>query len=73
MASRRPSGSGREGTAASRHTPVSVGDDEVITLNIVQGDWNLMSPEGQVLDIENWKSMMERYLNHCRTLTILSR
>jgi len=53
-------------TAASRHTPVSVGDDEVITLNIVQGDWNLMSPEGAVLAIENWKSMVERYLNFCR-------
>lgn len=53
-------------TAASRHTPVSVGDDEVITLNIVQGDWNLMSPEGAVLAIENWKSMVERYLNFCK-------
>jgi len=53
-------------TAGSRHTPVAVGDDEVITLNIVQGDWNIMSPEGAVLAIENWKSMMERYLNFCK-------
>lgn len=53
-------------TAGSRHTPVSVGDDEVITLNIVQGDWNVMSPEGQVLAIENWRSMMERYLAYCK-------
>ena len=29
-------------TAGSRHTPIGVGDGEVITLNIVQGDWNLM-------------------------------
>ncbi|MBT9572663.1 MAG: 2,4'-dihydroxyacetophenone dioxygenase family protein [Pseudomonas umsongensis] len=53
-------------TAGSRHTPVSVGDQEVITLNIVQGDWNLLSPEGAVLAIENWKSMMDRYLNFCK-------
>lgn len=53
-------------TAGSRHTPVSVGDQEVVTLNIVQGDWNLLSPEGAVLAIENWKSMMDRYLNFCK-------
>lgn len=53
-------------TAASRHTPVNVGDEEVITLNIVQGDWNIVTPEGAVLAIENWKSMMERYLNYCK-------
>lgn len=54
-------------TAASRHTPVTVGDDEVITLNIIQGDWNVMSPEGAVLAIENWKSMVDRYVNFCRS------
>lgn len=53
-------------TAGSRHTPVGVSDSEVITLNIVQGDWNLMSPEGAVLAIENWKSMVDRYLNYCK-------
>lgn len=53
-------------TAASRHTPITVGDEEVITLNIVQGDWNVMSPEGAVLAIENWKSMVDRYVNFCK-------
>ena len=53
-------------TASTRHTPTTVGDDEVITLNIVQGDLVFMSPEGAVLAIENWKSMVERYLNFCR-------
>ncbi|MEY3887060.1 MAG: hypothetical protein RL650_1152 [Pseudomonadota bacterium] len=53
-------------TAASRHTPITVGDEEVITLNIVQGDWNVMSPEGAVLAIENWKSMVDRYVNYCK-------
>lgn len=54
-------------TAGSRHTPIAVGDEEVVTLNIVQGDWNLVTPEGVVLAIENWRSMMERYLNFCRS------
>lgn len=53
-------------TAGTRHTPAAVGDDEVITLNIVMGDFNLLSPEGAVLAIENWKSMMDRYLNFCK-------
>jgi len=53
-------------TAASRHTPMTVGDEEVVTLNIVQGDWNVMSPEGAVLAIENWKSMVDRYRNFCK-------
>ncbi|HEX5356513.1 MAG TPA: alpha/beta fold hydrolase [Aquabacterium sp.] len=53
-------------TAASRHTPVNVGDEEVITLNIVQGDWNIVTPEGAVLAIENWKTMMERYVSYCK-------
>jgi hypothetical protein len=53
-------------TAGSRHTPIAVGDEEVVTLNIVQGDWNIVTPEGAVLAIENWKSMMERYLAFCR-------
>jgi len=54
-------------TAGTQHTPVGVGDDEIITLNIVQGDWDLIGPEGQVLAIENWKSMMQRYLAFCET------
>jgi pimeloyl-ACP methyl ester carboxylesterase/quercetin dioxygenase-like cupin family protein len=54
-------------TAGSRHTPVGVGDEEIVTFNIVQGDWNLMSPDGQVLAIENWKSQIDRYLNYCRS------
>lgn len=33
---------------------------------LVVGDWNLIGPEGQVLAIENWKSMMQRYLDYCQ-------
>jgi 2,4'-dihydroxyacetophenone dioxygenase len=52
-------------TAGTEHTPVGVGQEEIITLNIVQGDWNLINESGQVLAIENWKTVMQRYLNHC--------
>lgn len=39
--------------------------DEVVTLNIVQGDWNVVDESGAVLAIENWRSMMDRYVAHC--------
>ena len=54
-------------TAGTQHTPIGVGDEEVCTLNIVMGDWNLIGPEGQVLAIENWKSMVDRYVNYCKS------
>lgn len=52
-------------TAASCHTPVAEPGDEVVTLNIVQGDWNVVDESGAVLAIENWRSMMDRYVAHC--------
>lgn len=54
-------------TAGTQHTPIGVGDEDVIMLNIVMGDWNLIGPEGQVLAIENWKTMMQRYLDFCKS------
>jgi len=57
-------------TAGTTHTPVGVGDEEVCALNIVQGDWNVIGPEGQVLAIENWKSMTQRYLDYCKSQNI---
>ncbi len=53
-------------TAGTQHTPVSLGKDEVITLNIVQGDWNLIDDSGRVLATENWRTVMQRYLDHCK-------
>lgn len=60
-------------TAGTRHTPFAEDGDAVITLNIVMGDWNLLSPEGAVLAIENWRSMMDRYLNYCKANGITPR
>lgn len=54
-------------TAGTQHTPISAGDDEIVTLNIVQGDWALIDDEGRVLAVENWKTVMQRYLDHCAT------
>lgn len=52
-------------TAGSEHTPIGVGTDEVVTLNIVQGGWSLLDDEGRVLAVENWKTVMQRYRRHC--------
>lgn len=54
-------------TAGTEHTPVAVGEEDVVTLNIVMGDWILLDDDGRVLAIENWKSVMQRYLTHCET------
>jgi 2,4'-dihydroxyacetophenone dioxygenase len=53
-------------TAATSHTPVGAGDGEVITLNIQVGDSIYLDDQGKVLAIENWKTMLERYVNYCK-------
>lgn len=53
-------------TAGTQHTPIGVGKEDVVTLNIVMGDWNLVDDDGKVLAVENWKSVMQRYLDHCK-------
>lgn len=55
-------------TAASAHTPKGVAGhgDELITLNIVVGDLIYTDDSGQVIAMENWRTMVERYLNWCR-------
>lgn len=52
-------------TAGTAHTPVGVSEEEIITLNIVQGDWALVDENGAVLAVENWKSMLKRYVDYC--------
>lgn len=56
-------------TAASAHTAVAVEGhgDEVITLNITMGDLLYTDEAGQVVAIENWRTMVERYLAYCET------
>jgi 2,4'-dihydroxyacetophenone dioxygenase len=52
-------------TAGSSHTPVAVDGEEIIALNIVQGDLLYLNESDQVIAIENWKTGMERYLAYC--------
>lgn len=52
-------------TAASAHTPVAQPGEDVFTLNIVMGDWNIVDENDAVLAVENWKSMLKRYDDYC--------
>ncbi len=61
-------------TAGTSHTPQALpDDDEVITLNIVQGDLIYLDDKDQVVSIENWKSAMQRYLAYCEEAGITPR
>ena len=53
-------------TAATTHTPVGAGEGDVITLNIQVGDSIYLDDTGGVLAIENWKTMMQRYLDYAK-------
>lgn len=52
-------------TAASAHTPVAQPGEDVVTLNIVMGDWNIVDENDAVLAVENWRSMLKRYAEYC--------
>ncbi len=52
-------------TAASTHTPIAVGNEEVITLNIQVGDSIYLDEGGKVLAIENYRTMIDRYVAYC--------
>ena len=54
-------------TAASTHTPEGHGEDDVITLNVQVGDSIYLDKNGGVMAIENWKTMLDRYLDYCRS------
>lgn len=55
-------------TAGTSHTPVALAEygDEIITLNIVQGDLLYFDEHDNLCAIENWKSGVERYLAYCK-------
>ena len=52
-------------TAASAHTPVAEPEAEVIALNIIIGDWNLLDENDNIMAVENWRTMLKRYADHC--------
>ena len=52
-------------TAGTSHTPVGVGSDEIITLNIQVGDSLYLDGKDNIIAVENWKSLLKRYLDFC--------
>ena len=53
-------------TAASVHTPVGLPGEEIITLNIQVGDSLYMDDKDNIIAVENWKSVLQRYENFCK-------
>jgi 2,4'-dihydroxyacetophenone dioxygenase len=57
-------------TAGSSHTPEAVeprdGNEDIVTLNIIQGELLFVDDGGQVLAAEDWRSGWERYAAYCR-------
>ncbi|SAL05759.1 cupin [Caballeronia calidae] len=54
--------------AGSSHTPQALPDeDNIITLNIVQGDLLFLNPRKQVVAMENWRTGWERYAAYCNS------
>ncbi len=52
-------------TAATVHTPVGAGSDEIITLNIQVGDSLYLDGKDNIVAVENWKTTLKRYLDFC--------
>ncbi|MCY1451920.1 hypothetical protein D9M71_688100 [compost metagenome] len=54
-------------TAGTSHTPVTLAEygDEIITLNITQGDLLYFDADDNLFAIENWKSGVQRYRAFC--------
>lgn len=54
-------------TAGTAHTPEGVGAGEIITLNIQVGDSLYMDDKDNIIAVENWKSLLKRYLDFCQS------
>ena len=52
-------------TAASSHTPQSVGEEEAEVFFIVVGELLFLDEDGNVAAVENWKTSLDRYRAHC--------
>jgi 2,4'-dihydroxyacetophenone dioxygenase len=52
-------------TAASSHTPQSVGEEDAEVFFYIVGELLFVDDDGNILARENWKSSIERYLAHC--------
>ncbi|HYA76850.1 MAG TPA: 2,4'-dihydroxyacetophenone dioxygenase family protein [Burkholderiaceae bacterium] len=60
--------------ASSTHTPVVMrGSEEVITLNVMLGDFSVLDENGEIVAVENWKSVLQRYEAYCERAGIAPR
>ena len=53
-------------TAGTRHTPEAVGDGEVLTFVVLQGELVYLDENDNILATENWRTAMDRYLAFCK-------
>jgi 2,4'-dihydroxyacetophenone dioxygenase len=52
-------------TAASTHTPRSVGEEDAEVFFLVVGELEFVDDDGNLLARENWKTSLERYHAYC--------
>jgi hypothetical protein len=52
-------------TAASSHTPESVGDEDAEVFFVIIGELLFLDEEGNIVARENWKTSIERYEGFC--------
>lgn len=52
-------------TAASSHTPQSVGDEDAEVFFLIVGELEFVDADGNILARENWKTSMKRYRDYC--------
>jgi quercetin dioxygenase-like cupin family protein len=52
-------------TAASSHTPESVGDEDAEVFFVIVGELLFLDEEGNIVARENWKTSIDRYQAHC--------
>ncbi|WP_416826236.1 2,4'-dihydroxyacetophenone dioxygenase family protein [Ectobacillus polymachus] len=51
--------------AGSKHTPQGLGDEDVITFNIVEGTLDYLGENGEIIARDNWESFLKRYHDYC--------
>jgi 2,4'-dihydroxyacetophenone dioxygenase len=52
-------------TAASSHTPESVGDEDAEVFFVIVGELLFLDEDGNIIARENWKTSLERYQAYC--------
>lgn len=51
--------------AGTSHTPNGLGDEDVITFNVVDGTLDYLGENGEIIARDNWESFLKKYHDHC--------